>query len=85
MLQHAVTAWRIATQIHYIHQAWKDSGCYPVDANKVINDQNFPGLDNGDMNTPSPPRKRRRNGFNISNRTLTANCAIAELRERESS
>ena len=78
MLRHTVLAMREATSPGTILEAWKESGCWPVDETRVINLRNFPGL-NLEPQTISPPRKRARNGFKISNRLLTSEAVIAEL------
>ena len=79
-LGHSVRAMRIATSPGTILDAWKESGCWPVDKTKAINLSNFPGLD-VDVQPSSPPPKRRRGGFRISNRILTSQAVIDELSE----
>jgi len=67
-----------------IQEAWKESGCWPVDVTKVLNGSNFPSL-NLPLPRESPPKKRKRAGFRISNRLLTVDSAISEIKHGKSS
>ena len=78
MLRHTLLAMREATSPGTVLEAWKESGCWPVDSTKAINLSNFPGLEL-EPRSISPPRKRARNGFRISNRLMTSEAVIAEL------
>jgi hypothetical protein len=78
MLRHTLLAMREATSPGTVLEAWKESGCWPVNQSKAINLANFPELE-VEPSDPSPPRKRRRGGFRISNRLMTSDEVIEEL------
>ena len=79
MRTHALLAYLEATAPHIIKQAWKASGCWPINAARVLTSENFPELGYEDFIAPTPA-KRKRKGFRISNRLLTADDALNEMR-----
>ena len=81
MMGHAVTAMRVATSPGTICRAWEESGCWPVDEKRVLNSANFPDL-GFEAHTSSLPPKRTRKGFKISNRRLTSEQAIKEMKKQ---
>ena len=74
----SVLAMSLALRPGIVMDAWKNSGCWPVDVTKAVNTEHFPTLD---LPSPdnSPPKKRKRKGFNISNRILTVDTVIEEI------
>ena len=81
MMGHAVTAMRIATAPGTVCRAWQESGCWPIDGKQVLNTSNFPGL-GFEKPSDTPPPKRTRTGFKISNRRLTSEQAIREMNKQ---
>ena len=80
MMAHSVTAMRVATSISTVLGAWEESGCWPIDPTKVLNLKNFPNLGYTEPLVEPPAKKKR--GFNISNRRLTAQAALVEMRSQ---